>query len=176
MCCPRVQQAVLVSLRYVGNGPACCASYVGTMMLHTDWGLTDFPDWGQNIGSGWHWSPASKPWTGRGSDTWGMQPCVLPGAIPHSVGELAPTICQHVCLYPCCIVSRTPPVGPEWVGKHEWMSHLLVAECGRRCWESYDWSCVHILRRSSWWFRTAPHHSFPHQRTTKGGLFASSTG
>jgi hypothetical protein len=83
------------------------------MMLHTDQGLTDFPDWGQNFGSGRCRSAAGEPRTSRRSHTRGTRPRVLPGAVSHSVGELAPAICRHVCLYPSRDVGRIPPVGPE---------------------------------------------------------------
>jgi hypothetical protein len=80
------------------------------MMLRTDRGLTDFPDWGQNFGSGRHRSAAGEPRASCGSHTRGTQPRVLPGAVSHSVGELARTVCRHVCLYPFRNVSRIPPV------------------------------------------------------------------
>jgi hypothetical protein len=68
------------------------------MTPHTHRELTDFPDWGQNFGSGRHRPAAGEPRASGGSHTRGTQPRVLPGAVPHSVGELARTVCRHVCV------------------------------------------------------------------------------
>lgn len=81
--------------------------------------LINFPDWRQNIGSGWHWSPASKPRASCRSDTWGRQPRVLLGAVPHSVGKWRPlSVSMCVCIPFVMLVEL--PCG-SWVSWQAWV-------------------------------------------------------